>query len=116
FASLYQSSYDQLVALSDKPIVISEFSSLEYAPGDKAAWITDALETQLPTAFPRIKAVVWFNWRIYETDDGVTANQPFPIESSTTSQQAFHDGIASGYYLAGGAFSAPAPLSKIAPP
>jgi hypothetical protein len=113
FAALYQSSYAQLVAISSKPIVIAETSSLEYATGAKAAWITDLLGTQLPTAFPQIKAVVWFNWRFFETDNGVTQNQPFPIESSTSAQTAFHDGIANPYYRAGGTFAVPPPLSKV---
>ena len=116
FTSLYQSSYDQLVSLSSKPIAIAEVASLEYADGVKASWITDALGSALPTEFPQIKAFVWFNWRFYETDNGVTGYQPFPIESSASSQSAFHDGVGSSHYLAGGSFPLPPALSKVPTP
>jgi len=78
---------------------------------EEAAWITDLLQTQLPTRFPQIRALVWFNWRILEGDW-----RPWPIESSASSQAAFHDGIASRYYRAGGSFAMPPPLAKVPTP
>ena len=116
FASLYQPSYAELVALSQKPIMICEIGSLEYGAGEKGAWIKDLLETQLPANFPQIHAFVWFNWRFYETDNNVTAYQPFPIESSASSLSAFAAGVASPDYVAGGTFALPPKLSKIAAP
>ena len=73
--------------------------------------MTDAL-TQLPTSFPQIKAVVWFNWRIFE------ANRwwEWPIESSPSTQQAFRAGISSPYYVPGGTFGSLPLGSKIGPP
>jgi beta-mannanase len=100
FASVFRSSYDALRRLApSKPIMIGEYASAE-AGGSKAAWITDALTTQLPQNFSQIKAVLWLNWRIYEKDK----YWPWEIESSTSAQQAFKDGIASSYYAAGGGF------------
>jgi hypothetical protein len=90
--------------------MIGETSSVEGGAG-KAAWVTDAL-TQLPSSFPQIKAVVWFNWRIFE------ANKwwEWPIESSPSTQEAFRAGISSPYYAPGGSFGSLPLGSKIGPP
>jgi hypothetical protein len=48
------------------------------------------LTTQLPTNFPKVKALVWFNW--------LWNSQPYQIESSATAQAAFQAGIAAPYY------------------
>ena len=75
--------------------MLSEFSSTEYG-GSKADWITDALTVQIPTRFPRIKAVVWFNWNCYEG----SGSMDWAIESSSSAQSAFSSGIRSTYYSA----------------
>jgi hypothetical protein len=88
-------SYQEILAVAPtKPIMLGEFASLEAGDGGakKATWITDALMTQLPINFPKIKAIVWFNW-----DD----NNPvytFPIESSQASIDAFATAIKSDYF------------------
>jgi hypothetical protein len=101
FTSLYQQSYNDLLALAPtKPIMIGEIGSLEYS-GTKAAWITDALGTQIPKNFPKIKAVMWFDWLINEKGpDGVVGPQAFPIESSPSSQAAFKSAISGNSYYA----------------
>lgn len=100
FASLYSTSYNNLLALAPtKPILIGQIGSVERG-GSKAGWITDALSTQLPHNFPRIKALVWFNWRSHH-EGGWRAYQ---IESSHQAEAAFARAIASPYYAAGGAF------------
>ncbi len=73
-----------------------------------------ALATQLPLNFPKIKALVWFNWRWYQ--QSLNYWWPFEIESSSSAQSAFHNGIASSYYAAGGSFGNLQLRSKIAPP
>lgn len=94
FTSLYQQTYNHLLAIApSKPIMIGEIASLEYGSGVKAAWITDLLKA-LPSTFPRIKALDWFNWRINK--NGIYKS--WPIESSASSQSAFAAGIASPYY------------------
>ena len=90
--------------------MISQTSSVEGGAG-KAAWITDAL-TQVLRRFPRIRALVWFNWRINE--GGTT--WPWPIESSPAAQSAFASGISAPAYLAGGSFPLPKLLTKVQPP
>jgi beta-mannanase len=111
FASLFGQSYTDLVKLApSKPVMIGETSSFEYS-GAKAAWITDALGTQLPQRFPQVKAFVWFNWRIAENGGW----SDWEIESSASSQAAFKSAIGSSYYLGGGGLANLPLLSKIQP-
>ncbi len=105
FTQYFKATYDKVNTISTdpnepnpkpKPMVIGETaSSEEVLGGTKAGWITNTLKTELPTNFPNIKALVWFNWRIYH--EGIWKS--WPIESSAASQAAFASGIASPYYL-----------------
>ena len=74
-----------------KPIIVGETASSEDG-GSKSAWITTLLGTELPVAFPNVKAFMWFNWN---DNDPV---KDWPIQSSPSSQAAFRAGIASSYY------------------
>jgi len=66
FAWLFGSSYANLLQIAPtKPIMITQTGSVETG---KAAWITEALPTRCRRTFPQIKALVWFNWRIYENN------------------------------------------------
>jgi Glycosyl hydrolase family 26 len=106
FRDLFASTYAHLLKIApSKPIMIAETSSREVG-GSKAAWIRDAL-TQLSQNFPRVNAVVWFNWRI-DGDD-------WEIESSASSQAAFAAAVASPYYAPGGGFGNLPLLGKIKP-
>jgi hypothetical protein len=90
-------SYDQIVALAPaKPLMLGEFASLEAGDGGakKAAWFRDALSTQVPIYFPKVKAVVYFNW-----DDRNPA-MTFPIETSQQSVDAFREAIGASIYPA----------------
>jgi beta-mannanase len=66
---IFGHSYDQLTALTSRPVMIAETASTE-AGGHKAAWITQGLLTDVPTRLPRVRAVIWFHenkeadWRI----------------------------------------------------
>ncbi len=88
FAQVFQQTYTELLAITSKPLMIAETASAEQA-GNKASWITDAFSVQIPRAFPRIKAVVWFN-ESKETD--------WRIESSPAAQTAFAHAISSNIY------------------
>src|SRR4030095_5113623 len=81
---------------STKPMMLAECASWEYNndPTIKANWIKDALQTQLPNNFPKIKAAVWFNW-----NDG-NPSDTSPIESSTAAKTAFATAISSSVYSA----------------
>jgi hypothetical protein len=77
----------------NKPMMLAEVASIEAGDGGtkKAAWITDALTVQIPTNFPKIKAIVWMNW-------DVNAGKTYPIESSTAATNAWAAGISSSLY------------------
>ncbi|MCK9181461.1 MAG: dockerin [Fibrobacteraceae bacterium] len=79
FMQVFSSSYKALANI-DKPLFIAEFSSSELG-GDKAAWITDMFNA-IPTTFPRIFALMWFNqsktdsegdWALNTSDAAVAA-------------------------------------------
>lgn len=89
FSQIFTSIYHQLQRLtSEKPMMISETASTEEG-GSKADWITDAYTVQLPTHFPKVKAIVWFNEK-RETD--------WRIESSSVTQTAFAKAVTSDFY------------------
>jgi beta-mannanase len=77
-----------------KPMMLAETASIEAGDGGtkKAAWITDALATQIPINFPKIKAIVWLNWAV----NGKT----YPIQSSQAATDAWANGIGSTKYAA----------------
>jgi mannan endo-1,4-beta-mannosidase len=104
FAEIFDTTYHRLVELGDKPIMIGEFGSAE-AGGSKADWITDALLVQIPTHYPRIRAVAWFNkiaTGLDTVEPGVVkptaASVDWRIESSDTSQRAFTNAVSLPYY------------------
>jgi len=57
--------------------------------------VADALGTTLPRAFPKIRAVLWFNWNIV---DGDGVEWDWPIESSLGTTRTFANAISSPYY------------------
>ncbi len=92
FADVFGATYKQLLQLAPtKPIMLAEVASSEHG-GSKAAWIADAIQTQVPNNFRRIKAVVWFNWNA--GDPTLT----WPIESSPAATSAFATAIALPVY------------------
>jgi hypothetical protein len=115
FAGLFSQTYAELLAIAPtKPIMIAEVGSAELPisqPDGKAQWIAEGLETALPDRFPRVKAVVWFNW---DHPDGSGGRWDWPIESSASSQEAFAEAISSSYY-ADNRFGALPPLTKVQP-
>ncbi|HEY8284622.1 MAG TPA: glycosyl hydrolase [Chloroflexota bacterium] len=77
-----------LMALTNKPIMISEIASTEQG-GNKAAWIANWFLHDLPLYFPRVRAVVWFDEK-KETD--------WRVNSSPSSLAAFRQVVASPLY------------------
>jgi hypothetical protein len=59
-SEIFGPAYRQLTTMTDKPMIIAETASTEVG-GDKAAWIRQGLLKDLPSQFPRIRAVVWFD-------------------------------------------------------
>lgn len=76
--SLMGETYDALVEFTNKPMMFAEIASAEQG-GDKAAWITQGLMTDIPARFPRVYAVVWFNanreanWRVDSSPTSLAA-------------------------------------------
>jgi hypothetical protein len=90
FAKTFTRTYPAIRAVAPgKPLMISEVGSSENG-GSKADWITDTFSVQLPTRFPGVRAVIWWNRRDEEMD--------WPIETSAAAQVAFAAAIASPYY------------------
>jgi hypothetical protein len=88
FSEVFTQTYTTITSLSTKPLMVAETASTEHG-GNKAAWITDAYSTQIPSNFERIKAIIWFNEN-KETD--------WRIGSSTAAQNAFAAAIQSCFY------------------
>jgi hypothetical protein len=110
FSTIYAHSYNVLATnYPEKPIMIGEVGSTEFG-GSKAAWISDLLEVQLPTNFPKVKAVLWFNWNVPENG----GRMDWQIESSASAQAAFAKGISSPYYSTD-TYGSPMPLTRIQP-
>jgi beta-mannanase len=81
FDQIFRSTYDQILALAPtKPIIVAETASTE-SGGDKAAWIHAAFDN-LPTDFPKLRGVIWF-------DQNKETN--WQVDSSTASLSAFRD-------------------------
>lgn len=63
FRDLFDSSYQAITAISNKPLMIAEFGCSEAgAPAgtSKANWITQAYMVDIPKRYPRIQSVNWF--------------------------------------------------------
>jgi hypothetical protein len=96
FYGLFGNTYKELLALNENlPIMIGETASEEREtdPTAKAAWIAEAFGTQLTKNFPKIKAVAWFNWNIY--DEGTETRLEWPIETSIAARESFANVISS---------------------
>jgi mannan endo-1,4-beta-mannosidase len=88
FTSIFGGSYDTVIHMTSRPIIVSETASNETL-GDKAGWVTSAFGDELPR-FPRIRGVVWFD----EGFSGVAAR----LNSSPESLAAFRAAVSSPEY------------------
>lgn len=84
FNGTFKASYQELTALSQKPVMISEVNSAPTGTGgNKADWLRDMLDVQITKEFPKIKAVILFNedksesekidWRMEKSQDYLNA-------------------------------------------
>ncbi len=91
FDQVFADTYERFHTLAPgTPIMIAEVASSEKGgplgmPASKAAWIRDAFTNQLPSNFPEVKAVVWFN------SVGEDPTRSWPLQSSSASLQAIKD-------------------------
>jgi len=106
FSQLYGATYHEITdtIAPGKPLMIGEMGSTENG-GSKANWISQAL-AEIPTAFPNIRAMLWFD----TFDDGMD----WPIETSDSATGAFAAGVQAPAYQ--GNSYADLPAGAIAPP
>jgi hypothetical protein len=106
FSHLYDSTYHAITdsIAPSKPLLIGEMGSTEKG-GSKAGWISEAL-AEIPTAFPKIRAMLWFD----TFDDGMD----WPIETSASATSAFATGVQAPAYRSNS--YANLPPTAIAPP
>jgi hypothetical protein len=85
FGQIFDPTYQRLTrgVAPDKPILLGEMASSPYG-GHKALWVRNIL-AKLPTRYPRIRGLVWF--------DSVDRGIDWPIETSPTVARAFAQGI-----------------------
>jgi hypothetical protein len=89
--SLYEvfgASYKRLTELSSKPVIFSEVASGE-AGGNKAEWIRQGFLKTIPEKFPRVAAVIWFDY---------DKEEDWRVNSSTEALQAWREVVASPLY------------------
>ncbi len=85
FNEVFGPSYNVAARRTNKPIFISETASTELG-GSKAAWIENAF-TQIEASYPRIEALVWFNynketdWRIDNNDINLEAFRDYAFRA-----------------------------------
>ena len=107
---VFKATYDALLRIAPgKPIMIAETAASEHG-GSKASWIRRTLRTALPSRYPKVRAVVWFNWNVRAT----TGTMDWVIESSAAAMAAFRSSIARRYY-AGSSFRNLPRLTKVRP-
>ncbi|HSA83421.1 MAG TPA: glycosyl hydrolase [Patescibacteria group bacterium] len=95
FSGVFWNSYSELIAVSKKPVMLSEVNSSPTG-GNKAAWFDDMLTEKIPDDYPQIEAIVFFNenkmtgesvdWRIEKSPEYVEAVRSgltLPIYKST---------------------------------
>jgi mannan endo-1,4-beta-mannosidase len=109
FSEVFATTYSEILALTDSsvtpPMMIGETASVENGPTAKARWIAEALGTEIPSSFSKLKAFVWFNWNIY--DESIGARWDWPIETSPASRESFANAISSPFYAEGSFGSLP---------
>jgi beta-mannanase len=90
-------AYDDLCSInSNKPVMLAEWGIGEFPKvGDKAQWITEALQI-MKTRFPRLKAAVFWSER-WENDDGTYSN--LRVTSSPRALEAYRRGVADPFWL-----------------
>ena len=78
FPEIFDASYREMDALTDKPMMVGETASAE-SGGDKAAWIRQTFLTDIPSRYPQVRAVVWFHrskeadWRVNSSEGSLEA-------------------------------------------
>ena len=114
FEQVFDSSYRQIVRLSKKPLLITEFAANERG-GDKPAWVRHAFSREVAQRYPQIRALIWF-------DENKEAD--WRVNSSGATQSAFQSVLNQSIFgldangllaLAGASVNTPVPNDPPAP-
>jgi endoglucanase len=76
FYTIYRPQYDNIGALTQKPIIIGEFGQIEGKPLYKGEWIRKAHQEDIPY-FPRIKAACYFDSWDWVLDSTASAREGY---------------------------------------
>jgi Glycosyl hydrolase family 26 len=91
FMDIFGKSYAHMLQVApSKPMMIAETASAEQG-GDKASWITSAFIEKIPTSFPMLKAIIWFNFNKEREPD-------WRVNSSDTALQAYKKVVTDPHY------------------
>jgi beta-mannanase len=96
FVDLFAASYAELTSLTSKPLMFAETASAPGPGGDKACWITEGFLCDLPTYFPRTRAVIWF-----DADGAGNGEADWRVNSSRASLDAWMNVVRTPYFQAG---------------
>jgi beta-mannanase len=88
--AVFDATYSSLAKLTSKPMMIAETASSELG-GNKATWITQGLANDLPTRYPRVRAVIWFDEN-KETDWRVNSSPASLAAYSSVAKSALYQG------------------------
>ena len=88
FNSIFNAIYQNLTALTAKPLMIGEFAAAEQG-GNKAEWITDAF-SQIKNNYTRVKLFCWFN---------INKERDWRVDSSTAAALAVKQALQDEYFL-----------------
>jgi hypothetical protein len=107
FSEIFARTYRHLTkwVAPTKPVLLGELATGP-SGGSKPKWIRDMF-ADLPTQFPRIRGLLWFN--------GFDRGIDWPIETSPGATQAFAAGIHKGLYK-GNRYSELTPGPILPPP
>lgn len=93
FDYTFTRSLNQLRDLSDKPIFLAEIGASEIG-GHKAAWVTSLFEGLARPENADIVGFAWFSLSVTSRVSGQVATNDWRLDSTSTSVQAFRDGLA----------------------
>ncbi len=88
FYSSFKPDYDALSALG-KPMIVAETNASAWLDSDRAGYVANLLNYELPVRFPKFSALVWFSER---AGDLLDPKYPLTLD-------AFKKAIAGSYYL-----------------
>jgi beta-mannanase len=94
FTEIFKASYDELAALTDKPMMIGEMASTEvggnFVNGGKPNWIRQTYLNEIPSSeFEQIEAVMWFH------EDKETN---WLVDSSAAALEAYKEAVSAALY------------------